>query len=233
MKKITQPASLQNMLSTLKVKKIPHGPDANISEHVTPALLAEMEATVTDHFKSIFEVMGFDLTDPNMDGTPARVAKSWVREKFDGRYSPMPRLTEFPNPSKSRDEGNQTQLMVQGPLTLKSVCSHHIENIIGNVWIGVLSDKRVLGLSKFSRLVRWVATRASIQENLTELIADAVYKQLQPRALIVRVRAAHYCMLCRGVHENADAVCTTQALRGEEAFTPELRAEFQSLIYSP
>ena len=161
--------------------------------------------------------------DHNTRETPARVARMYAREVFAGLYEPRPRLTAFPN-VKLLD-----QLYIVGPVAVRSTCAHHLAPIIGRAWLGILPTGRILGLSKFSRLTRWVMSRPQMQEEATSMLADEVANAIRPDGLAVVVRATHLCMSWRGVLEH-EAEMTTSVMRGSFLESPSLRAEFMALV---
>jgi GTP cyclohydrolase I len=161
--------------------------------------------------------------DHNTEGTPKRMAKMFLHEVFRGRYDEPPKITTFPN-VRQLDE-----MYVTGPITVRSFCSHHFLPFVGQAWIGVVPGEYVLGLSKFNRIVDFFASRPQIQEELVVQIADFIQDTIKPQGLAVLIKAKHYCMVCRGVHE-ADGVMSTSVLRGAIRNKPEARAEFMSLV---
>jgi GTP cyclohydrolase I len=199
----------------------------NVSD-VTPTAYDEgkyMKDVIETHFGHILDALGIDRSiDHNTEGTAKRVAKMFVDELFAGRYQPRPRITDFPN------AGNLDELYVTGPITVRSMCSHHFVPIHGRAWIGVLPSEKVIGLSKFNRLVQWIAARPQIQEEMTVQIADEIEAAIAPRGVAVIVKATHHCMISRGVKEHSDAVMTTSVMRGRMRDNPALRAEFLELI---
>ena len=162
--------------------------------------------------------------DHNTVGTAHRVAKMYLREVFKGRYMPAPKITDFPN-AKGLDE-----MYMTGPITIRSACSHHFVPIFGRCWIGIVPGERVIGLSKFNRIVDWIASRPQIQEELVMQIADFIEEQIQPKGLAVVVEATHMCMTWRGVKEPMSAKMTTNVMRGAFRDKPEARAEFMTLV---
>jgi GTP cyclohydrolase I len=162
--------------------------------------------------------------DHNMRGTAHRIAKMYLKEVFKGRYVAAPQVTDFPN-AKNLDE-----MYMTGPITIRSACSHHLAPIIGKCWIGIIPGERVIGLSKFNRIVEWLATRPQIQEELVVQIADFIEQQVAPKGLAVVVEATHQCMTWRGVKESMDAKMTTNVMRGAFRDRPEARAEFMALV---
>ena len=109
--------------------------------------------------------------DHNSKDTPKRIAKMYVREVFNGRFTPLPRVTDFPN-TKSLNE-----MYILGPITIRSACSHHFVPILGSAWIGILPSNRIIGISKFNRLVDWVMSRPHIQEESAIMLADLIEKK--------------------------------------------------------
>jgi GTP cyclohydrolase I len=167
--------------------------------------------------------------DHNTKDTARRVAKMFVRETFSGRYRPAPDITAFPNAS------DYDQLYVTGPITIRSTCAHHFQNIVGKAYIGVYPGKNVIGLSKFNRMADWIASRPQIQEEMTVQIADMVEQETQAAGVAVLVQAEHHCMTSRGVREHESAM-TTSVMRGKfrEGDTPEgrsLKDEFFQIIH--
>lgn len=163
--------------------------------------------------------------DHNTRGTAMRVAKMYVTEVMKGRYDPQPDITAFPNALRL------DELYTTGPITVRSMCSHHLVPIIGKAWIGIIpGEDTVIGLSKFNRLVDWVFSRPQIQEEASIQLADILEEIAKPKGLAVVVKATHMCMTWRGVRESQDAVMTTSVIRGAIKDVPAARAEFFSLI---
>lgn len=161
--------------------------------------------------------------DPNTKGTARRMARMLVREVLRGRYESPPDVTCFPN------ERGLDEVYTLGPVSVRSVCSHHFVPIIGKVWVGVIPGERVIGISKFARLVDWYMARAHIQEDATVAMADMLEDRINPKALAVVMRAEHLCMTWRGVRETGTTM-TTSVMRGAFLDKPEARAEFFSII---
>lgn len=197
---------------------------ANGNKPTTEHERATIEANVEAAVEQLLDALQIDWrNDHNTHGTPHRVAKMYVREVFAGRYDPPPKLTDFPNVS------NLDQIYVVGPVAVRSACSHHLVPIIGRAWIAVLPGDRVIGLSKFSRLARWVMARPQIQEEATVQLADAIEQAIAPRGLAVIVQAQHLCMTWRGVKEEQTAM-TTSVMRGEFRDDASARAEVLRLV---
>lgn len=162
--------------------------------------------------------------DHNTRETHQRVAKMYLHEVFKGRYHAPPKVTSFPN-AKKLDE-----MYVSGPITIRSACSHHFVPIMGECWIGVIPSDNVIGLSKFNRIVDWIASRPQIQEELVMQIADYIEEEIKPIGLGVVIKASHLCMTWRGVKEQPNASMITSVLRGAMKDQHDTRAEFMSLV---
>lgn len=201
--------------------------NANESNPVSEQKKRQMRKDIANLFGEILETLGIDTkSDPNSKDTPRRVAKMYVDEIFAGRFDAPPKITVFPN-TKHVD-----QLIVTGPLTVKSLCSHHMMPIVGQAWIGYLPKDNLLGLSKFPRVLDWFCRRPQIQEELTQQTADYLNDLLQPSGLAVFIKAQHFCQSHRGVNESADSVMQTQVLLGSLREVASLKAEFLSLVNS-
>lgn len=161
--------------------------------------------------------------DHNTRDTPRRLAKMYVREVFRGRYESQPAVTYFPN-VKALDE-----LYTLGPITIRSTCSHHFVPIIGKCWIGVVPSKRLIGISKFTRLVDWIMARPQIQEEAAVQIADLLEQLIEPRGIAVVLKASHLCMTWRGVRDYGTEM-TSSVMRGLFREAQTTRSEFLSLI---
>lgn len=196
----------------------------NISEVVDSDALDALQVELAAAVQNVLDVLVIDTSnDHNTRDTAKRVAKMLLRETLKGRYEPAPNLTEFPN-HLQLDE-----LYVTGPITVRSMCSHHMQPIMGQAFVGVLPGENVIGLSKFNRLIEWFASRPQIQEELTVQIANYLEEKLKPKALGVVIRAQHYCMKCRGVKESSGTM-TTSVVRGALRHQPTLKHEFFALI---
>ncbi len=197
---------------------------ANENKVTSTTRLAETERLVADHMGSILDALEIALDDPNVADTPRRYAKMLVQEVCRGRFAPAPKLTTFPN-TQQLDE-----LIISGPLSVRSLCSHHFCPIIGQAWIGILPGDRLAGLSKFSRILDWFAARPQMQEELTLQVADYLGEKLAAKGIAVVIKASHTCMTWRGVRECPEALMTTSVMRGVFRTKPEARAEFLALI---
>lgn len=160
--------------------------------------------------------------DHNTKETAKRMAKYYVNEIFSGRYIDPPSITVFPN------AGSLDEIYTVGPISVRSMCSHHFAPIVGECWIGVYPGAVVSGLSKFHRIVDWIASRPQIQEEMTIQIADHIENAVKPEGLAVLVKANHMCTTLRGVKEH-HSVMTTSVVRGCLR-NPNMKAEFLSMI---
>jgi GTP cyclohydrolase I len=144
---------------------------------------------------------------------------------FGGRYTPMPSVTEFPNISRLNE------LMIVGPVTVRSACSHHLCPIMGRVWIGILPNEHsnLIGLSKYARICDWIMSRPQIQEEAVTMLADELQDRVKPDGLGIVMEADHFCMHWRGVKDTS-AKMINSVMRGAFLKNADLRREFLSLI---
>ena len=186
--------------------------------------LRMIEVEVAKAFQGVLKALIINTTDDhNSKDTARRVAKMFVHEIFKGRYYPPPEITAFPN-VKQYD-----QIYITGPITINSTCAHHFQPITGGCYVGVFPGEKVIGLSKFNRLVDWIASRPQIQEEMTEQIADEIEKQTEAKGVAVVIKAKHFCMSARGVKEH-DSDMLTSVVRGDFLKIEHLKAEFFSLL---
>ncbi|WP_296308497.1 GTP cyclohydrolase I [Pseudomonas sp.] len=198
----------------------------NIADFLQPGDLDALLDEVEIKMKGVLESLVIDVdNDHNTDNTARRVAKMYLNEVFLGRYVPAPRLTEFPNAE------HLNELMIVGPITVRSACSHHFCPIIGKLWIGVMPNEHtnVIGLSKYARLAEWVMGRPQIQEEAVVQLADLIQQKTQPDGLALVMEAEHFCMAWRGVKE-MDSKMINSVMRGVFLKDPNLRREFLSLL---
>ena len=198
----------------------------NIAQFVKPGELELLLDEVADKMKGVLDSMVIDTEhDHNTSNTARRVAKMYINEVFNGRYVKAPTITEFPNAE------HLNELMIVGPITVRSACSHHFCPVIGKIWIGVMPNEHtnVIGLSKYARLAEWVMGRPQIQEEAVVQLADLIMEKTQPDGLAIVMEASHYCMAWRGV-KDMDAKMINSVMRGEFLKNSALRREFLSLI---
>ena len=198
----------------------------NIAEFVKPGELEALLDEVETKMQGVLDSLVIDTQrDHNTGNTARRVAKMYVNEVFRGRYVAAPTITEFPNAE------HLNELMIVGPITVRSACSHHFCPVIGKIWIGVLPNEHtnVIGLSKYARLADWVMGRPQIQEEAVVQLADLILEKTQPDGLAIVMEASHYCMAWRGV-KDMDSKMINSVMRGVFLKDSNLRREFLALI---
>ncbi|MFZ9958699.1 MAG: GTP cyclohydrolase I [Burkholderiaceae bacterium] len=210
----------------IQAKKARFHANDNISAFLKPGELDALVDEVAHKMQGVLESLVIDTkNDHNTKNTSRRVAKMFINEVFSGRYMEQPSLTKFPNVSALNE------LMIIGPITVRSACSHHLCPIMGRVWIGVLPSKAsaLIGLSKYSRLTEWVMCRPQIQEEAVVELADMLEDKIKPIGLAIVMDADHFCMQWRGVKDR-DSKMVNSVMRGAFLKDSSLRREFLSLI---
>ena len=210
----------------IQAKKARFHANDNISAFLKPGDLDALVDEVANKMQGVLESLVIDTkNDHNTKNTSRRVAKMFINEVFSGRYMEQPSLTKFPNVSALNE------LMIIGPITVRSACSHHLCPIMGRVWIGVLPSKAsaLIGLSKYSRLTEWVMCRPQIQEEAVVELADMLEDKIKPIGLAIVMDADHFCMQWRGVKDR-DSKMVNSVMRGAFLKDSSLRREFLSLI---
>jgi GTP cyclohydrolase I len=198
----------------------------NICAFIEEGELEALQREVAIKLVDVLRTLVIDIeNDHNTQDTARRVAKMYVREVFGGRYVSEPPVTEFPNVSRLNE------LMIVGPVTVRSACSHHLCPILGRIWVGVMPNEHsaLIGLSKYARLVEWVMTRPQIQEEAIAQLAQLLQEKMQPDGLAIVMEADHYCMQWRGV-KDMDSKMTNSIMRGSFLRNPNLRLEFLALL---
>ena len=198
----------------------------NIAAFVEPGELALLLDEVEVKMQGVLDSLVIDTErDHNTSNTARRVAKMYLNEVFNGRYVKAPSITEFPNAE------HLNELMIVGPITVRSACSHHFCPVIGKIWIGVMPNEHtnVIGLSKYARLAEWVMGRPQIQEEAVVQLADLIMEKTQPDGLAIVMEASHYCMAWRGV-KDMDSKMINSVMRGVFLKDSNLRREFLALI---
>ena len=197
----------------------------NISEFIKEDEIELLQNEVEEKFEGVLQSLVIDTeNDHNTQETAKRVAKMFVKEIFAGRYEPAPRITAFPN------LGYQS-MYASGPISVKSTCAHHFQNIVGKAYIGIIPEDEVIGLSKFNRIVHHIAERPQIQEEMTSQIADALIGFAKTPNIAVVVKAEHMCMTHRGVKEH-ESDMTTAIMRGAFFDDPAAKQEFYNICMS-
>jgi len=198
----------------------------NIAEHIRDGEIDELQAEVEAKMKDVLRSLVIDTdSDHNTNDTARRVARMFLSEVFKGRYTPMPSVTEFPNFSRLNE------LMIVGPVKVRSACSHHLCPILGRVWIGVMPNEfsNLIGLSKYARICDWIMSRPQIQEEAVIMLADELQARVKPDGLAIVMEADHFCMHWRGVKDD-ESMMTNSVMRGAFLKDMNLRREFLSLL---
>ena len=198
----------------------------NIAAFIRDGELDELKAEVEAKMHEVLRSLVIDTdSDHNTNETARRVAKMFLTEVFRGRYVPIPAVTEFPNFS------HLNELMIVGPIKVRSACSHHLCPILGKVWIGVLPNEHsnLIGLSKYARICEWIMSRPQIQEEAVIMLANELQERVKPDGLAIVREADHFCMHWRGVKDDQSQM-TNSVMRGSFLKDPNLRREFVSLL---
>ena len=177
----------------------------NISQYIRPEehdlLIDELHA----RFDAVLDSLIIDRkNDPNSQGTGKRLAKMYINEIMSGRYEPAPDATAFPNDSEERYEG---MLVVRSEL--RSMCSHHHQPVTGVAYIGIIAAKKLIGLSKYTRIAQWCARRGTLQEELCNDIAREIMWATDSNDVGVYIQATHGCCENRGIMAHSSLTQTT------------------------
>ncbi|MEC8617862.1 MAG: GTP cyclohydrolase I [Bacteroidota bacterium] len=208
----------------IELEKANYFANDNIADFIHEGEIEILKEEITEKIQSLLESLIIDTKyDHNTIETAQRVAKMYLNEVFKGRYHKQPKVTDFPNAK------NLDQIYTVGAISVRSACSHHLVPIIGKCWIGVIPSDRVIGLSKFNRIVDWVMSRPQIQEEAAIQLADTIEKLIKPKGLAVIIKAKHQCMTWRGVKDN-DTEMVTSVMRGIFRETAEARSELMDLF---
>jgi len=165
----------------------------------------EKMAIIEDRFRDIMEVMGLDLTDDSLVGTPHRVAKMFVQEIFYGlNPENKPKVSVFDNKFK------YGEMLVEKNINMNSFCEHHFLPIVGKAHVAYISSGEVIGLSKINRIVDYFARRPQVQERLTVQIANELKTVLKTDDVAVVIDAKHMCVSCRGIQDESSTTLTAE-----------------------
>ena len=219
------PVSLKIRERIKAARKRFHAND-NIADYLEDGDLEAIEGEVAAKAQEMLRALVIDVEhDHNTRDTGRRLAKMFVRELFAGRYQQAPAVTEFPTAE------HLNELMIVGPLRVRSACSHHLCPIMGKVWIGIMPNEHsnLIGLSKYARLIDWIMSRPQIQEEAVTQVADVLQSRMNPDGLAVIMEADHFCMHWRGV-KDMDSKMINSVMRGSFLKDPNLRREFLSLV---
>ena len=170
----------------------------------------QMKINVEEAYGRFLTTLGYDWrNDSNMEGTPRRIAKMYIDEVTKGSYSEEPKITSFENQTKYNG------IVFQGNITVKSLCSHHMQPFFGKCHVAYIPDEggQVIGLSKLNRIVDWFSRRPQLQEQLTQQIHDYINKvTVKNKGVAVVVEAKHMCVYLRGIED--DSTMKTAQLSG-------------------
>ena len=166
---------------------------------------AQKMAVIENHFQSIMEAMGLDMTDDSLQGTPHRVAKMFIQEIFSGlNPANKPKISVFDN------SYNYDKMLVEANISFNSTCEHHFLPIIGKAHIGYVSSGKVIGLSKLNRIVDYYSRRPQVQERLIMQIFNELKTVLDTDNVIVVMEATHLCVSSRGIKDESSYTSTIQ-----------------------
>ncbi len=164
----------------------------------------EKIAAIAPHFKAIMEILGMDLGDDSLRGTPLRVAKMYVKELFQGlNPANMPSMTLFEN------KFQYNEMLVEKNINFYTNCEHHFVPFFGKAHVAYISSGKVIGLSKLNRLVEYFSKRPQVQERLTMQIGKALQTVLQTQDVAVMMDAKHLCVSSRGVKDDSSNTITS------------------------
>ena len=202
--------------------------EARLCNEAVPGLSSPLDqallvAAAAKKLEELFDILRIDhANDHNTRDTPQRVAKMMVHETLRGRYMAPPDITDFENA-----EGVDN-LIVTGPIDLRSTCAHHMMPIYGEAFVGIVParDGKIIGLSKYDRIVDYFASRLQIQEELVKQIGNFIVEKTAPRGLAVRISAVHMCKTHRGVRASHHSRMINTAYFGTLAEAPDLKAQF-------
>lgn len=197
----------------------------NIAQFINDGELDKLIDEVAIEFQDVLHSLVIDTDhDHNTQDTARRVAKMFILETFSGRYRPTPKVTAFPNMGYK-------SLYTTGPISIRSTCAHHFQNIVGRCWVGIVPEDEVIGLSKFNRIVHHICERPQIQEEMTTQIAEELKKYAKTANIAVLVKAEHHCMTHRGVKEHESDMTTAIMLGAFDTHAP-LKKEFYDICLS-
>ena len=194
-----------------------------LDQPLTEAERQAMIAAAARKLEELFDILRIDhQNDHNTRETPQRVAKMFVEELLEGRFTAPPRITEFDN-AQAYD-----QLILTGPIEVRSTCAHHLMPIYGQAYVGILpaADGKIIGLSKYDRIVEYFASRLQIQEELVKQIGQYIMDMTAPRGLAVRISAVHMCKTQRGVRASHRSRMVNTYYWGEIGSDAALKGEF-------
>ena len=193
----------------------------NISDYMEEGDQQKLVDELAPRFEDVLKGLVIDTdNDPNSMDTGRRLAKMYINELMSGRYEPMPNVTAFPNDTEEAYKG---MLVVRSELT--SMCSHHHQTVKGTAYIGIIAGAKLIGLSKYTRVAQWCASRGTLQEELATDIAREIMKATASKDVGVYVQATHGCVENRGVMAHSSLTQTT-VLEGRFMDDPSTKKEF-------
>ncbi|MEZ4943062.1 MAG: GTP cyclohydrolase I FolE [Saprospiraceae bacterium] len=199
--------------------------DTPLHAHAFDLTDSEKIAQISDRFAEIMEILGLDLTDDSLRGTPKRVAKMYVQEIFRGlKPANKPVATTFENKYQYR------RLVIERNIPLQSTCEHHFQPIFGVAHIAYIPNNKVIGLSKLNRIADFYARRPQVQERLTIQIAEELKRTLQTEDVAVYIDAKHMCVQARGVEHHGASTITAEY--SGKFLNETTRQEFLMAIHS-
>jgi GTP cyclohydrolase I len=198
-----------------------------------PSADSRVDATMSDnergqveriagHVRAILNELKLDLSDPNLQGTDVRVAQLYLEMFYGLKEGSEPRVTTFPN------EESYGHMVMEREIPFYSMCSHHLVPFYGRAHIAYIPRDRIIGLSKFARILEFYAKRPQLQERLTEQVVGFLEEKLNPMGAMVVIEARHLCVEMRGV-KKPGALTVTSAIRGAFHQRP-VREEFLDLL---
>ena len=178
---------------------------------------------IEEHFKNIMLVLGLDLNDDSLKGTPNRAAKLYVKELCAGL-----KYEEKPKPSLFDNKYNYNKMLIEKNITFYSICEHHFVPIVGKAHVGYISSGKVIGLSKMHRIVNYFAKRPQVQERMTVQIFNELKSILNTEDVAILIDADHLCVSSRGIKDITSSTITIEA--GGQFKNDQKWSEFLSLI---
>lgn len=221
------PLPISEIIATrARVQGVPYFANNNIADLLEEGDVERIQAEAEAAIAALLKALCIDVdNDHNTRETAKRVAKMYVREVFKGRFTEMPNVTDFPNAA------NLDEIYTIGPIAVRSTCSHHLVPITGEAWVAIIPSERVIGISKFVRILDWVMSRPQIQEEAAVMVANTLEKLIKPKALAVVIKAQHNCMTWRGVKEHQSTMVNS-IIRGTFAEKDAARAELFAILRS-
>lgn len=196
-------------------------PTPTIDTGLTPE---EKQKKIAGHFAEIMKTLGLDLTNDSLRNSPDRVARMYVNEMFEGLHDDA-----FPKITVIENEMHYDQMVLIRDIKTISTCEHHFVTIDGQADVAYIPNKRVIGLSKINRIVRYFSRRPQVQERLTKQVADCLCHILDTQDVAVHIKAKHYCVISRGVEDINSETITTD-VRGVFRSNAQTRSEFFAQI---